>query len=29
MVQWVTAYRDRLPDELDDIEVSIASALAV
>jgi hypothetical protein len=28
-VQWVKAYGDRLPDELDDIEVSIASALAL
>jgi hypothetical protein len=28
-VQWITAYGDRLPDELDDVEVSIVSALAL
>ena len=28
-VQWIKAYGNRLPDELDDVEVSIASALAL
>jgi hypothetical protein len=28
-VQWVKAYGERLPDELDDVELSIASALAL
>jgi hypothetical protein len=29
MVQWINAYADQIPDELDDIEVSLSCALAL